>query len=186
MAIETAGFEVRDVVTHLFGTGFPKSLSVSKAIDRAAGAEREVVGTRKLGGNAAQSTKEKGGTYASNTNSVGVAPIDVPVTAPATDAAKQWDGWGTALKPAAEFWWMGRKPLAGTVASNVQEHGTGALNIDACRISADFSERSEAWKRSGHSAKPDAAKIAAPAGNGIETHPGGKGQSSSFRRSGST
>jgi site-specific DNA-methyltransferase (adenine-specific) len=62
------------------------------------------------------------------------------VTAPATDAAKQWDGWGTALKPAWEPIILARKPLAGTVAANVQEHGTGALNINACRIPIDGNE----------------------------------------------
>ena len=135
--IEDAGFEVRDCLSWLYGSGFPKSLDVSKAIDKAAGAEREVVGRKRLGGNAAQSTAEKGGTYASNTNSVGVAPIDVPITAPATDAAREWEGWGTALKPAWEQCFVARKPLVGTVAANVQQHGTGGLNIDGCRIGSD-------------------------------------------------
>jgi site-specific DNA-methyltransferase (adenine-specific) len=56
------------------------------------------------------------------------------ITAPTTDAAKQWSGWGTALKPACEDWWLCRKPLAGTIAENVLQHGTGGLNIDGCRI----------------------------------------------------
>jgi site-specific DNA-methyltransferase (adenine-specific) len=132
--VEDAGFEIRDCIAWMYGSGFPKSLDVSKAIDKAAGAEREVVGSKRLGGNAAQSTKEKGGTYASNTDSVGVAPIDVPITAPATDAAREWQGWGTALKPAYEPIVVARKPLTGTVAQNVLTHGTGALNIDGCRI----------------------------------------------------
>lgn len=134
VAIEDAGFEIRDSIHWLYGSGFPKSLDVSKAIDKAAGAERQVIGSKRLGGNAAQSTKDKGGTYASNTNSVGVAPIDVPVTAPATEAAQKWDGWGTALKPAHEPIVLARKPLVGTVAANVLEHGTGALNIDGTRV----------------------------------------------------
>jgi len=133
-AIEDAGFEVRDSINWIYGSGFPKSLDVSKAIDKAAGAEREIIGERKLGGNAAQSTQEKGGTYASNTNSVGVEPISVPITAPATDAAKQWEGWGTALKPAHEPIVLARKPFDDTVANNVMQHGTGALNIDATRV----------------------------------------------------
>ena len=133
-AIEDAGFEIRDSINWIYGSGFPKSLDVSKAIDKAAGAEREIIGERKLGGNAAQSTKEKGGTYASNTNSVGVEPISVPITAPATDAAKQWEGWGTALKPAHEPIVLARKPFEDTVANNVLAHGTGALNIDKTRI----------------------------------------------------
>ncbi|AXH68079.1 DNA methylase [Mycobacterium phage Target] len=89
VAIEDAGFEIRDSIAWLYGSGFPKSLDVSKAIDKAAGAEREV---------------------------------------------RQWQGWGTALKPAFEPIVVARKPLVGTVAANVLEHGTGALNIDACRI----------------------------------------------------
>jgi site-specific DNA-methyltransferase (adenine-specific) len=119
----------------LYGSGFPKSHNVSKSIDKAAGAVREVIGTKKLGGNAAQSwTEKEGGTYAVNTNSVGVAPIEVPITAPATDAAKQWNGWGTALKPANEPIVLARKPLTGTVAANVTEYGTGAINIDGTRV----------------------------------------------------
>lgn len=133
-AIEDAGFEVRDSINWIYGSGFPKSLDVSKAIDKAAGAEREIIGERKLGGNAAQSTQEKGGTYASNTNSVGVEPISVPITTPSTDAAKQWEGWGTALKPAHEPIVLARKPFEDTVANNVMQHGTGALNIDGCRV----------------------------------------------------
>ena len=61
----------------------------------------------------------------------------IPVTAPATDAARRWNGWGTALKPASEHWTLARKPLIGTVAENVLMHGTGALNIDECRITTD-------------------------------------------------
>ena len=133
-AIEDAGFEVRDSINWIYGSGFPKSLDVSKAIDKAAGAEREIVGERKLGGNAAQSTQEKGGTFASNTNSVGVEPISVPITTPSTDEAKQWEGWGTALKPAHEPIVLARKPFDDTVANNVMQHGTGALNIDGTRV----------------------------------------------------
>ena len=133
-AIEDAGFEVRDSINWIYGSGFPKSLDVSKAIDKAAGAEREIIGERKLGGNAAQSTQEKGGTFASNTNSVGVEPISVPITAPATDEAKQWEGWGTALKPAHEPIVLARKPFEDTVANNVMQYGTGALNIDGTRV----------------------------------------------------
>lgn len=135
--VEDAGFEIRDCLLWLYGSGFPKSLDVSKAIDKAAGAERKVIGTKTLGGNAAQSTKEKGGTYASNTNSVGIASIEVPITAPATDAARDWEGWGTALKPAVEPIVMARKPLIGTVAENVQRYGTGAININATRVGTE-------------------------------------------------
>ncbi len=133
VAIEDAGFEIRDNLAWLYGQGFPKSLDVSKAIDKAAGAERPVVGSRVLTGSAAMSTAEKGGTYASNTDSRGRTKT-VDVTAPATDEAKQWAGWGTALKPSFEPIILARKPLIGTVAANVLAHGTGGLNIDATRI----------------------------------------------------
>lgn len=128
-ATENAGFEIRDVITHLFGSGFPKSHDISKAIDKAAGAEREVVGKAEswnrpdsVGGDAAR---------------MNTSPGEYDITAPATDAAKQWQGYGTALKPAAEFWILCRKPLIGTVAANVLEHGTGGLNIDAARVATD-------------------------------------------------
>jgi site-specific DNA-methyltransferase (adenine-specific) len=135
--IEDAGFEVRDCLSWLYGSGFPKSLDVSKAIDKAAGAEREVVGTRTLMGRAAQSTKEKGGTYTAAAPSSAGMTKDVDITAPATEDAQAWDGWGTALKPAWEPCVVARKPLVGTVAANVQQHGTGALNIDGCRIAGE-------------------------------------------------
>jgi hypothetical protein len=131
-AIEDAGFQLRDCLCHVFGSGFPKSLDVSKAIDKATGVKREVVGSYRVGGNALTPTAMKGGTYG-----VGVpnsAAGDLPITAPATDAAKQWQGFGTALKPASEHWWLARKPLEGTVAECVQAHGTGAINIASCRV----------------------------------------------------
>ncbi len=131
-AIEDAGFELRDCVYHIFGSGFPKSLNVSKAIDKAAGAKRKVVGKRKLLGSAQFSEADNGGIN-DPTRRDGEATIDI--TAPATDAAKQWDGWGTALKPAVECWWLCRKPLAEkTIAANVLKHGTGGINVDGCRV----------------------------------------------------
>jgi hypothetical protein len=116
-------------------SGFPKSLDVSKALDKAAGAEREVIGpsARHVSGKAEQRTEGLNGssTFA---ESVGMGSM---LTAPSTDAAKRWQGWGTALKPAFEPVVVARKPLIGTVAANVLAHGTGALNIDATRVSSD-------------------------------------------------
>jgi DNA modification methylase len=134
MAWENAGWEPRDKVVHLFGTGFPKSLDVSKAIDKAAGAKREVVGYSR--GVGVEDNQGYGGIARGG---VGIVQkgIDVPVTASATPEAKQWEGWGTALKPAVEDWWLLRKPIDGTIAGNVAKHGTGALNIDACRIGTE-------------------------------------------------
>ena len=131
-AWENAGFEVRDRVSHIFGSGFPKSLDVSKAIDKAAGAERRIVAIsekRPAGFVRHGRTDEEvfGGTDANRAPAV--------ITAPATPDAARWQGWGTALKPAMEDWWLLRKPLAErTVAANVLAWGCGALNVDGCRI----------------------------------------------------
>jgi site-specific DNA-methyltransferase (adenine-specific) len=131
--IEDAGFEIRDMIAWVYGSGFPKSLDVSKAIDKAAGAEREVVGVkensfgRKPGGGDGWGEAIEGGKASDHVFNI---------TAPATDAARQWQGWGTALKPALEPITVARKPLAKgcTVAENVLDHGTGALNVDGCRV----------------------------------------------------
>lgn len=137
-ALEVAGFEIRDCVAHLFGTGFPKSLNVSKAIDAAAGVEREVIGTKTRPDGTQRKNAAK---WASGMGYMGNAASPEQATSPATDAAKQWAGWGTALKPAMELWWLARKPLAGTVAENVEAHGTGALNIDGCRLGTEGGTR---------------------------------------------
>jgi site-specific DNA-methyltransferase (adenine-specific) len=167
-AVEDAGFEIRDRIAWLYASGFPKSLDVSKAIDKMrrrdyvaaalrlglhipgrniddwtkedhapgdrwweefkaylspeqwGAIEREVIGHGKSGAADIAYARSSASVYA--------------VTAPATDAARQWAGWGTALKPAHEPIIVARKPLDGTVAANVQQWGTGAINIDACRV----------------------------------------------------
>jgi site-specific DNA-methyltransferase (adenine-specific) len=130
-AIEDAGFEIRDQIGWLYGSGFPKSLDVGKAIDKAAGAEREVVGTDPSAARRNKTTSKFSGTYGTIDDAE-----TCPITAPATDAAKQWDGWGTALKPAWEPIVVARKPLEGTVAGNVLKWGTGGINVDGCRVPA--------------------------------------------------
>ncbi len=126
-ALEDAGWEVRDRLAHITGQGFPKSLDVGKALDKRAGARRVVV----------SKTGRHCGVFA---HSGGGKPQDIrayeaTITAPATDAAREWDGWGTALKPAVEDWWLCRAPLSEpTVAANVLRWGTGALHIAACRV----------------------------------------------------
>jgi site-specific DNA-methyltransferase (adenine-specific) len=122
VAIEDSGFEIRDQIMWLYGSGFPKSLDVSKAIDKAAGAEREIVGFQKRG-NSVNTDFMSGGNN---------------ITAPATPEAQQWQGWGTALKPAHEPIVVARKPLIGTVAQNVLTYGTGALNIDGSRVGTEI------------------------------------------------
>lgn len=207
-ACEDAGFEIRDKVYHLFGSGFPKSLDVSKAIDKAGGtpppphfaewlrAERE---RREL---SAKELCERGKFYKNvnhgglvsnwesgiglpNTDQFNVlcdlldlpfskrevvrreilgwrpacpgvafssdGPDILPFTAPATDAAKQWDGWGTALKPAAEEWILCRKPLSEpTVAANVLRWGVGAINVDGCRVGTEATSTRISYNHKGN------------------------------------
>lgn len=140
-AIEDAGFEVRDSCAWLYGSGFPKSLDVSKGIDKAAGASRKIIGKRYVT-NAAQGKGFGHGEIVGGTVRAGL----IDVTAPATEAARQWQGWGTALKPAMELICVARKPLSeSTVAANVLAHGTGALNIDACRVVVADGDDSGSW-----------------------------------------
>lgn len=192
LAIRLAGFEIRDSIAWIYGGGFPKSLDVSKAIDKAGATSTAWFGEwlKRWRDERGLSQKElcercgffgavnRGGTVAnweigagsptveqfnkicevlelpfvsieeaqrsvigSRAVNAGVAfssngPTELDITAPATDAARQWEGWGTALKPALEPITVARKPLAKgfTVAANVLTHGTGALNIDGCRV----------------------------------------------------
>ena len=139
-AIEDAGFEIRDCLSWLYGQGFPKSLDVSKALDKAAGSEREIVGVNKSA--AAKANKIRRGVNpfdVSMADGVFSHPESIgTITAPSTDLAKQWSGWGTALKPAWEPIILARKPLIGTVAQNVAQHCTGAINVDATRIGTEI------------------------------------------------
>lgn len=128
-AIEDSGFEIRDQIGWAYGSGFPKSHNVSKGIDRAAGAEREIIAPPPYRRGRAQQS------YSETRRVSHDYPVQ-PITASSTDSAKQWEGWGTALKPAWEPICLARKPLIGTVAANVLEHGVGALNIDGCRVEA--------------------------------------------------
>jgi site-specific DNA-methyltransferase (adenine-specific) len=125
-AIEDAGWEIRDCVMWVYGSGFPKSHDVSKAIDKAAGAKRgrKTVRSKSVSTCYAQDewTRQHGGTR-----------LDAQAI---TDAAAQWSGWGTALKPAWEPIIVARKPLCGTVAENVLRHGTGGINVDGCRVAS--------------------------------------------------
>ncbi|MGB9886300.1 MAG: DNA methyltransferase [Moorellales bacterium] len=137
VAVEDAGFEIRDCIYHIFGSGFPKNLDVSKAIDKLKGAERPVVGRYappeggewRLRQADDPSAPGSGGMFTAS----GRRTLDV--TAPATEEAARWEGFGTALKPAVEIWVLARRPLSeASVAENVLKWGTGALNIDGCRI----------------------------------------------------
>jgi DNA modification methylase len=133
-AIEDAGFEIRDMIAWVYGSGFPKSLDISKAIDKAAGADVSTDGYIPNGKNNTHGNGWGGG-----------CKTDTPV--PTTDAARQWNGWGTALKPALEPITMARKPFPGTVAANVEKWGTGGLNVEACRVGT------EKWTHPGSNAE---------------------------------
>jgi site-specific DNA-methyltransferase (adenine-specific) len=142
-ALEQAGFEVRDVVSHLFGSGFPKSMNIGKAIDKMNGDERPVIGSWTPTGTARPKVgaagHSAGRTSAADPNYIAQTGVTLPITSAASAA---WEGWGTALKPAAEFWWLIRKPLSEkTVAVNVLKWGTGALNIDGGRIGYSENEK---------------------------------------------
>jgi len=127
VAIEDAGFEMRDQIMWIYGSGFPKSLDISKALDKQEGIWRG-----------------RAGKVVSNNDAMsGVNYERTPKGPPYTEEAKQWQGWGTALKPAHEPVVVARKPLIGTVAANVLTYGTGGLNIDASRV-AHLSEADRA------------------------------------------
>jgi len=135
--IEDAGFEIRDLIAWVYGSGFPKSLDISKAIDKAAGAEREINGISKR--HVCKVDNSQGnsmGKFISKNYNKETGKIYT--TAPATDAAKEWEGWGTALKPALEPITVARKPIEQTVAANVLKYGTGGLNIDGARVGTEI------------------------------------------------
>ena len=125
-AIEEAGWEIRDSCMWVYGSGFPKSMDVSKAIDKMMGAEREVIGKRPANVISKKRREAEGRT------DLPTSILDI--TAPATPEAAAWNGWGTCLKPALEPIVIARKPIEGTVAANVLKYGTGAINIDGCRV----------------------------------------------------
>jgi site-specific DNA-methyltransferase (adenine-specific) len=132
--IEDAGFEIRDTLIWMYGSGFPKSLNISKAIDKKFGAERRVVGVyRTPDGSSVLSTYNN---WQDKHIRNGTQERHVPlVTALSTEETKKWDGWGTALKPAYEPIVLARKPLSEkTIAENVLKWGVGGINIDECRV----------------------------------------------------
>ena len=136
VAIEDAGWEIRDCVMWVYGSGFPKSMNVAKAIDATLLVGNS--GTRAL----RQTEQETGGKpyqlKGKNNGILGEPRMYYRKEwEPTTKEAQQWEGWGTALKPAWEPVIVARKPLVGTVAANVLEHGTGAINVDGCRVATE-------------------------------------------------
>lgn len=124
--IEDAGFEIRDIVAWIHGNGFPKSLNIGKAIDKLQGIEYPK--NTLISKNGSMS----GGNYTKHTREI------------ETEIAKDWEGWGTALKPAMELWTMARKPLSEkNVAENVLKWGTGGINIDGSRVKFDINNKED-------------------------------------------
>ena len=154
-AIEDAGWEVRDCIMWLYGSGFPKSMDISKAIDKNLGQEREkvqgVYGKTSFG-----LINDDSWTSHKTTDS------NIPVS----DEAKKWNGWGTCLKPAYEPIIMARKPVEGTIVDNVLKHGTGGINIDECRIPFE----SEADRKSTGMDRIHTSKVGALAGKVENDH----------------
>lgn len=136
-ALENAGFEVRDCVYHLFGSGFPKSLNIGKAVDKLQGNEREEFDNPL----SKKQTGQKG------TNALSGDRND---NLKISKGTSKWEGWGTALKPAVECWWLVRKPLSEkTVAENVLKHGTGGINIDGSRVGTEERYNTPAGNKAG-------------------------------------
>jgi len=133
--IEDAGFEIRDQIQWLYGSGFPKSHNISKAIDKKFGAKRNVISSYKATGTARNSKNIGAKTHSAIEGEYSKDVNEIFVTSPSTPQAREWEGWGTALKPACEPVCLARKPLIGdSIAENVMMYGTGGLNIDECRV----------------------------------------------------
>ena len=126
MAAEFAGFEIRDTITWHYGSGYPKGVNVDKKIDEMNEEEREVIGTK---------TFTQGGGNSLNMREGEEREVEHEYTKPSSEEAEKWEGWNSTLKPATEYVLVARKPMSeGTIAENVLKHGTGAYNVDACRI----------------------------------------------------
>jgi DNA modification methylase len=161
VAIEDAGFDVRDSIAWMYGSGFPKSLDVSKAINKSAGVEYE---SKPASGVGFMNATDDG--YNTTLNQLSQVGENTP-------EAEQWQGWGTALKPAFEPIVVARKPLAGkTVAANVLEHGTGALNIDGSRIGTETGD----YNHPGNSGIQDKRSVYGKFANGNQVEPHAKGR----------
>ena len=130
-AIEDAGFEVRDMIEWVYGSGFPKSLNIGKAVDKLQGNEREVVSEKET----KDFSHHKGSMMGKETT---IDNKTQTTTIKETKGTSKWEGWGTALKPAHEPICMARKPLSEkSVAENCLKWGVGGINIDESRVGTD-------------------------------------------------
>ena len=152
-AWENAGFETRDIITHIFGSGFPKGLNISKAIDKQQGIDREILGYDMTKWR--DTANIKGSTIGKEFK---YFESKCSITKPESDLAKRYEGYGTNLKPACEFWLLLRKPMSEkTIAGNVMRWGTGGINIDGCRIESEptIINKLESWSGFGQKERPD-------------------------------
>ena len=131
VAIEDSGFEIRDQIMWIYGSGFPKSTNLGKAIDKKLGNKRIKTGQVK-------SHSNKGMPQAEERTAINAGSFGQVVEEEVTVGTSEWEGWGTALKPAHEPICMAKKPISEkSVADNVLKHGTGGINIDGCRVTTD-------------------------------------------------
>jgi len=135
-AFEDAGFQIKDEIQWIYGSGFPKSYNISKGFDKKAGAEREIIGKR-VHPTLKNIPNVKSSAYHVETLDSDKDMESWDITAPSTDLAKQWDGWGTALKPAQEPIMVCQKPIEKNYCYNVEKYGVGGINIDASRITTN-------------------------------------------------
>ena len=160
-AFEDAGFEIKDQIDWIYSQGFPKSYNIGKGFDKQAGAKREVIGKYQLPNgqkwNLRQDVDDSIEHAEPSFTSSGTRKLDI--TAPSTDLAKQWDGWGTALKPTHEPIMLAQKPIEKNYCYNVQKWGVGGLNIDGSRIELNGEivpiNVLEKWSGFGEEDKPD-------------------------------
>lgn len=164
--VEDAGFEIRDTITWHYGSGFPKASDLGKSIDRRKGQydNREFVQENPDG-------RRTDAEEASAGKTTKTAVTHPDITKPATEGAKRWDGWKTALKPATEYVVVARKPFDGATVDCVLEHGTGALNIDGCRIESDEDIQAAAGGVGGYHGHDGAGY---EEGTGVEYRAGGR------------
>ena len=132
VAIEDAGFEIRDQLMWIYGSGFPKSHNIGKGVDKKLGNKREVVKTIERGD--VQTAIDKGVGYTADPANKNNKAVFGYGTETVTKGNSEWEGWGTALKPAHEPIVMARKSIEGTIVDNVLKYGTGGINIDGCRV----------------------------------------------------
>ena len=135
VAIEDAGFAIRDQIMWIYGSGFPKSLNIGKGVDKKLGNKREVVKTIERGD--VQTAIDKGVGYTADPANKNNKAVFGYGTETVTKGNSEWEGWGTALKPAHEPIVMARKSIESTIVDNVLKHGTGGINIDGCRVELD-------------------------------------------------